>query len=129
MTQQYERDPRNSRGDFYVVRDQCVTCLMPATEAPDLMGFDEESDSGCYFKRQPANAIELDQAVYAIQVACCGALRYGGSSSSVIQKLKDLGEANQCDAVMPYKYPEPPFPLEEFQISTFYQKFVNWIRK
>ena len=82
-----------------------MICCAPEHAAPDLMGFFEDSSgrheqSHCYFKRQPQSAVELDQAVEAIRVSCCGALRYAGRIHEVLAKLRALGLEERCD------YPE-----------------------
>jgi hypothetical protein len=63
-----EATPSNAPGDFYVAKDECITCGAPEAEAPDLMAFDE-SENSCYFRRQPSTPTELDQAVRAVWVS------------------------------------------------------------
>ena len=55
-----EATPSNAPGDFYVAKDECIACLAPEGEAPDLMGFDEAENS-CFFRRQPATPDKLDR--------------------------------------------------------------------
>jgi hypothetical protein len=50
----HERTPLNAGGDFYVENNMCLACMAPEYEAPELMGYDEQT--GCYFKRQPKTA-------------------------------------------------------------------------
>jgi len=86
----------NAPGDFYVAAGECVTCGAPGAEAPDLIGLDEEVRS-CFFKRQPATPEELADAISAVRVACCGALRYGGSDPHVQRELVTAGCAASID--------------------------------
>jgi hypothetical protein len=95
-----ERYSLNAPGDFYVERDMCIICRAPEHAAPTLMGFFDGTDgsardSHCYFKRQPATPEETRQAIEAVRVSCCGALRYEGDDPTIISAL---GEGN-CDAL------------------------------
>lgn len=91
-----EATPLNARGDFYVAKGECITCGAPEAEAPDLMAFDE-AESSCYFQRQPSTSEEFDQAVRALCVSCCGAVRYRGTDPTVQKKLADLGDIQSID--------------------------------
>src|SRR5262245_43124664 len=77
---QQRRYPLNATGDFYVADGVCIACTAPEHEAPELMSHDPGAHAGyhCYFKRQPATPQELQRAVMAVAVGCCGAVRYGG---------------------------------------------------
>ena len=91
------RHPLNAPGSFYVVHGECTSCMMPESEAPELMGFDE-AQHHCYFRRQPSMPEEVENAISAVAVACCSALRYAGDDSRIIQQLKALNCEHQCDA-------------------------------
>ena len=93
------RYPLNAVGDFYVADGMCIACTAPEHEAPDLMAHDTEAHAGyhCYFKRQPSTPEELQQAIMAVVVACCGAVRYGGTDPSVLRQLAQCGSADTCD--------------------------------
>ena len=84
-----ERFPKNAPGPFYVVNDQCITCMAPEYEAPDLMGFDEEANH-CYFKKQPSTPEELGRAARAVWASCCGAVKYGGDDPKVKRKIAEV---------------------------------------
>jgi hypothetical protein len=86
---QKQRFPKNVPGPFYVGNDECIICLAPEHEAPDLMGFDEEAKH-CYFKKQPATPEELDRAARAVWVSCCGAVRYSGSDPVVLKRIAEV---------------------------------------
>jgi hypothetical protein len=89
----------NAPGDFYVVAGLCIACTAPEHEAPALMAHDETEEIGyhCYFKRQPENPDEIQLAIRAIRVGCCGAVRYGGHNPQIIQQLMALGSRDDCD--------------------------------
>lgn len=95
---QRQRFPSNAPGPFYVVNGECITCMLPESEAPELMGFDQ-AQQHCYFQRQPATAEETENAIVAVAVACCSALRYAGDDPSTVQRLKALQSTEQCDAL------------------------------
>jgi hypothetical protein len=83
----------NAPGPFYVQRDECITCRVPESVAPDLIGFFEDPSgtgrrSHCYFKKQPETVGEIERAVKAVQSNCCGSYRYTGSDSEIREKLK-----------------------------------------
>ena len=71
------RYPLNAPGPFYVENEQCIVCGLPEQEAPDLMTNEE---GHCYFQKQPESQAELEQAIRAVKVCCCGAVRYGGDN-------------------------------------------------
>ncbi|HEY4311227.1 MAG TPA: hypothetical protein VGN12_17385 [Pirellulales bacterium] len=97
------RYPMNAAGDFYVLDQCCITCGAPEHEAPDLMSHEEGPGAyaHCYFKRQPETAAEEEQAVMAVVVGCCGAVRYGGRDPRIIARLRGLGKRDACDAQQP----------------------------
>lgn len=92
-----ERTPLNAEGDFYVEKDVCLACMAPESEAPELMGFDEQTF--CYFKRQPETPEELEHAVEAVCVSCVAALRYAGRHPAILGRLRAKGAAAECDAL------------------------------
>jgi hypothetical protein len=97
---QPERYPLNVPGPFYVENGMCIICRVPEHEAPDLIGFDEDpSGTGhCYFKKQPETSEELERAINAMSVACCGAHCYGGDDPDIIRRLREAGiEEGQID--------------------------------
>ena len=95
----FERTPLNAEGDFYVVKDTCITCMAPHHEAPELMGLDEET--GCYFRRQPQTPEELDHAIEAVWVSCVEALRYSGNDPAILERLRAKGCKSQSDVLSP----------------------------
>jgi hypothetical protein len=92
--------PLNAPGDFYVENSMCITCGAPEREAPDLMSHVDDDGTNyhhCYFKRQPRTPEEIEQAIRAVRVGCCGAVRYGGHDPQIIKRLRFLGSADDCD--------------------------------
>lgn len=90
----------NVAGDFYVEAGMCIFCEAPIHEAPDLMVMDDVSQH-CYFKRQPATLEEMEQAIMAVAVGCCGAVRYGGTDPAVIHRLAEFQSTDACDNPSP----------------------------
>jgi hypothetical protein len=96
----FETYPESAPGAFYVEKDLCITCRAPESVAPDLIGFYEDpsgTKSHCYFKKQPKTPQELDRAIKAVQVSCCGAYHYAGADPSVKEKLRLAGEGAAID--------------------------------
>lgn len=103
------RHPDNAPGPFYVVNEYCISCDAPESEAPDLMTHAESPNYQCYFARQPETANELEQAMNAVLVSCCGAVRYAGDDPQILERLQKWNCHKQCDVVHPWK----PHPLSE----------------
>src|SRR5687767_4801142 len=96
MKKQREPYPLNVPGPFYVENGLCITCRVPEYEAPDLIGFYEDPSgtnrkSHCYFKKQPETPEEMERAINAMSVACCGAYNYAGDDLDLIQRLLEAG--------------------------------------
>jgi hypothetical protein len=79
--------PKNAPGPFFVEDGLCMICGVPELEAPDLMTGSEEGH--CYFRKQPTTPEELEQAIAAVAICCCGAVQYGGSDPAVIARLEE----------------------------------------
>ena len=58
----YEREPTSAPGDFYVENRCCVSCGVPQVVAPDLVGWENNGGSHCYWKKQPETPDEMRQA-------------------------------------------------------------------
>jgi hypothetical protein len=56
-----------------------------------------DASNHCYFSAQPTTPTELEQAVMAVAVGCCGAVRYAGKDHAVIRRLGELGAAEMSD--------------------------------
>ena len=100
----HDRYDENAPGDFYVEKDFCIICRLPEHEAPELMGFSDSgksdnANSHCFFKKQPSGSFELRQAISAMNVCCCGALRYSGKDPLILQRLCEVDLGNQCDVL------------------------------
>jgi hypothetical protein len=100
----FERHPKNAPGPFYVIKELCLACLAPEAVAPDLIAH-EEPNYHCYFKKQPATSTELDRAIKAVIVGCCGAVRYAGNDPAILDRLSEWNP-DACDNFSPGD-PEP----------------------
>ncbi|WP_282081574.1 ferredoxin [Aquimarina algiphila] len=106
MNKKYSAQSENV-GDFYVTKDECITCGAPEAEAPDIIEHSKKDEYGqCFFKKQPETENEIDQAIKAIMVSCVGALRYGGNDPQIIRRLYENDMADFCD-YSPNKNIEP----------------------
>jgi hypothetical protein len=94
MSASIRRFRLNAPGDFFVEDGRCIACTAPEHEAPELMAHaeDEGLNYHCYFRRQPETSEEIEHAVRAVYVSCCGAVRYGGSDPGVLARLERLGQ-------------------------------------
>ena len=99
---QNERDryPLNAAGPFYVEKDMCLCCMMPEYEAPELMGFDGETNH-CYFERQPNTPEEIEHAINAVASSDIAALRYAGSDPYILRRLVEAQSKSCCDVLTP----------------------------
>ncbi|GAB1855708.1 hypothetical protein MHTCC0001_05420 [Flavobacteriaceae bacterium MHTCC 0001] len=97
MTKKYSVQSENI-GDFYVTKDECITCGAPEAEAPDIIEHSKKDEyEQCFFKKQPETENEIDQAIKAMMVSCVGALRYGGNDPQIIRRLYENDMADFCD--------------------------------
>lgn len=82
----------NAPGDFFVEDGACISCTAPEHAAPALMAHADDDDHGyhCDFRRQPATPGELEQAVLAVYVSCCGGVQYGGRDPQILARLEAL---------------------------------------
>jgi ferredoxin len=86
--------PLNAPGPFYVGKDQCIACMAPQHEAPELMDYDESAGT-CYFKRQPQTPLETEHAIQAVYVACCDAVQYSGTDPRILARFRELGSIDE----------------------------------
>ena len=82
--------PLNAAGPFYVENAECISCRVPETLAPDMIGFDPDQQH-CYFKKQPETEAELERTVQAFAANCCGSYQYAGSDPDIKKKLQAAG--------------------------------------
>jgi hypothetical protein len=92
--QEAKRYPENAPGPFYVEDDLCIQCWAPEAVAPNLVGKNERH---CFFRKQPESLEELELAILAVNVCCCGAYRYSGNDPKVISRLASWA----CDTKSP----------------------------
>ena len=91
------RYPENSKGDFYVENQVCISCGAPEAEAPDLIEHSTLEYGHCYFKKQPTTEDEITRAINAMQVSCIAGVRYGGKNKIILKRLYELGLHSECD--------------------------------
>lgn len=87
----------NVAGPFYVEGGNCIACGAPEHEAPTLMSH-EEPGYHCYFKKQPETPEEVEQAINAVRVSCCRAVRYDGHDPEIQARI---------DAAWPTRVDQP----------------------
>jgi len=100
------RTSKNIAGDFYTTGywhegeegGDCLDCLLPESEAPELLADIESLDTYTHFVRQPSDEVELEHACGACEVCCVSALRYGGTDTFVIKRLGNNPE--YCDYIL-----------------------------
>jgi hypothetical protein len=92
MSESLPRFRLNAPGDFFVEDGMCIACTVPEHEAPELMAHAEGRDLiyHCYFRRQPETPEEVEHAIRAVCVSCCGAVQYGGSDPSILDRVKEF---------------------------------------
>lgn len=93
---------------FYVTDGECMACGAPDQEAPKLMSH-QLADGQCFFVRQPLTEDEVDQAILAVNVSCCEAVRYDGHDAAILRRVAELGCARQCD--FPLAIEPPPISI------------------
>jgi hypothetical protein len=119
---------QHPQGDFYVVDGDCITCGAPEAEAPDLIEHQKGEYGHCYFKRQPETEDEINRAINAVAVSCISGLRYRGTDESILKKLYEIGEQNQCDNVPIYKYKEVIRNKVKFNCNGTIQELQNLLK-
>lgn len=98
MSKSLDRYSENAAGPFYVEKGLCIACRNPEAVAADIIGFTDDISGGhCFFKRQPQTARELERAMEAVSVNCCGSYRYAGDDSKIKDRLKALGRRDAID--------------------------------
>ncbi len=105
------RFPGNVVGPFYTtgsvvcgdaryvgIASDCLQCLAPEHEAPDLLAPLKQCNRNTYFVKQPCNADEIQRACNALRVCCVYALRYGGLDLDIIRQLEN--SPLYCDYIL-----------------------------
>lgn len=114
LPRKFRAPEESSPGDFYVIRDECITCGAPHAVAPDLVGWltDERGEPyHCYWKKQPSNSTELQQAFEVFDASEVGCHRYSGSDPSVIARVgRDYCDYSEFAG--PPIAPSPPSPTQ-----------------
>jgi hypothetical protein len=93
----------NVEGDFYVVDGCCTLCGVPGITAPELFGgFNPDGTvppdvDHCWVKRQPRSDAELNAMVETMARQELQCIRYRGTDSRIVDRLRDIGEGDQVD--------------------------------
>lgn len=86
------RQHGSAPGLFWVERDMCIGCGAPEAAAPDLIAFVRaRGRDQCHFEKQPETEAELERAIEAVSLACCGAYHYDGSDPEIVRRLLAAG--------------------------------------
>jgi len=83
----YIQEPKSAPGDFYVESSCCTACGVPQSVAPDLVGWTEEPFVSCYWKKQPENSYELNQAFKIFDGQELDCHRYAGHDPAIQQRI------------------------------------------
>jgi hypothetical protein len=93
----YIREPNSASGDFYVEDGCCLSCGVPQTVAPDLVGWvNNEKMVQCFWKKQPETHEEIQQAFAIFDGQEAGCHRYAGRDPEIQMRI---GIEN-CDHVL-----------------------------
>jgi hypothetical protein len=60
----------------------------------------DNDGTSCYFRRQPVTPDEVERAINAVCVSCCGAVRYVGNDTGIagcIREFEEEGERNRLE--------------------------------
>jgi hypothetical protein len=101
----FEREPDNAPGDFYVVKDTCVTCALPVETAPGSVSWNrcpkKEGDGSlhCRVHRQPETKEEVLAMIEAAVNSCVEAIRYCGTDEEILAAFRRAGMERLCDAL------------------------------
>lgn len=90
MAEQRRRAAENAPGPFYCesIGSDCG-CLLPETEAPELLATAGPPTYQTYFRRQPATPDEVERALAALLICPVQSLRYGGRDPSILARLAE----------------------------------------
>jgi hypothetical protein len=80
-----------------VENECCVGCGVPQVVAPDLVGWNNDKNPSCYWKKQPETPDEMRQAFAIFDGQEVGCHRYAGHDPAILARV---GSEN-CD------YPPP----------------------
>ena len=86
-----QQHPHSVAGDFYVENQCCTSCGVPIHIAPNLIAEDESGH--CYWKKQPSNRDELEQAIAVLRGQELGCHHYRGTDTSVLVQIEAMQNA------------------------------------
>lgn len=104
VTPLYEREADAVPEPFYVVKDQCIIYNLPPELAPKctrMKHAPDPSDMFCHVFKQPQTDAEFETVYEAMAGSCVEAIRYCGTDSYKLLRLKNEGLSHLCDALKP----------------------------
>ena len=93
-----EPHPDNAPGAFYVMDGVCITCGAPKEAAPNNIGW--TSETHCIVKKQAETPEEIEALISATIASCVACLRYCGTDPKILQRFRDEGYEEVCDALI-----------------------------
>ncbi len=99
MSADSRREAANgNQSGFYVEERCCVSCGVPQSIAPELVGWKDETELlSCYWIRQPKKPDEVDRAIKILHSQEIGCHRYAGLDRTILKRAP----AEQCDHLHP----------------------------
>ena len=92
------KSEQSLKDGFYVEQTCCMSCGVPQSIAPDLVGWEDENRSlQCYWIRQPETSEEVDRAIEILHTQELDCHRYGGSDPVILK----TAPAQVCDHLHP----------------------------
>lgn len=76
-----------------------MSCGVPQSIAPELVGWRDDTSGLCYWIRQPETAEEVEKAIKIIHTQELGCHRYGGDDRAILKRLP----REECDFFHPEK--------------------------
>jgi hypothetical protein len=87
ITPHFDRHPLNVPADFYVENGCCMSCGVPESIAPGLIGETGKGIWHGYWKKQPKTDEEIKQAIHILHAQELGGHRYAGSDPKILKRL------------------------------------------
>jgi hypothetical protein len=107
----FNAHPKSAPGDFYVVNHGCAACGAPHAVAPDLIGWADDEEYHCIWKKQPENEQELEQAFAAFDASEVECYRYAGDDPRIVARIGP----DFSDRCLPPPRPRPMETMRHYQ--------------
>ena len=76
------------------MKGECLSCGLPHAVASDLIGWIDENQSHCYWKKQPETPAEIKQALAVLNGQELDCHRYAGRDPAMMKRISYSGH---CD--------------------------------